>query len=69
MCPREVEGNGFIIGFKPVGSEGSTSCFKDVKGCASYFDFVIAFPVDQELVFLAIDSIFVNLFNLPFFLS
>ena len=46
MGPREVEGNGFVIGFKPVGSEGGTGTFKDVKGFPSCFDFVIAFPVD-----------------------
>ena len=46
MCPREVEGNGFVIGFKPVGSEGGTGFFKDVNGFPSCFDFVIAFPVD-----------------------
>ena len=46
MGPREVEGNGFVIGFKPVGSEGGTGSFEDVKQFPSGFDFVIAFPVD-----------------------
>ena len=69
MGPREVEGNGFVRGFKPVGSEGGTGSFKDVKGFPSCFDFVIAFPVDQELAFLSIDSILENFFNFPFFLS
>ena len=69
MGPREVEGNGLVIGFKPVGSEGGTGSFKDVEGFPSCFDFVIAFPVDQELAFSAIDSIFENLFNFPFLLS
>ena len=69
MCPREVEGNGLVIGFKPEGSEGGTGSFKDVKGFPSCFDFVIAFSVDLELAFLSIDSILENLFNFPFFLS
>ena len=50
MSPREVEANGFVIGFKLVGSEGGTGFFKYVKGFPSCFDFVIGFPVDQELV-------------------
>ena len=69
MGPREVEGNGFVIGVKPVGSEGGTGSFKGVKGFPSSFDFVIAFPMNKELAFLAIDSIFENLFNFPFLLS
>ena len=69
MGPGEVEGNGFVIGFKPVGSEGGTSSFKDVKGFPSCLDFVIAFTVDQELAFLVINSIFEDLFNFPFLLS
>ena len=69
MSPREVEGNGFVIGVKLVGSEGGTGSFKDLKGFPSGFDFVITFPVDEELAFLAIDSILKHLFNLPFFLS
>ena len=69
MGPREVEGNGFVIGVKPVGSEGCTGSFKGVKGFPSGFNFVIAFPMDKELAFLAIDSIFENLFNFPFLLS
>ena len=69
MGPREMEGNGFVIAFKPVGSEGGTGSFKDVKGFPSCFDLVIAFPVDQELAFFAIDSIFEDLFNFPFLLS
>ena len=64
-----MEGNGFIIGLEPVGSEGGTGSFKYIKGFPSCFDFVIGFPVDQELVFLAIDSIIENLFNFPFLLS
>ena len=58
MCSREVEGNGFVIGFKPVGPEGSTGTFKSIEWFPSCFDFVISCPVDQELAFLAIDSIF-----------
>ena len=46
MCPREVEGDGFIIGFKPVGSECGTGFFKSIERFPSSFDFVIAFPVD-----------------------
>ena len=69
MGPWEVEWNGFVIGVKPVGSEGGTGPFKSVKGFSSSFDFVIAFPMDKELAFLAIDSIFENLFNFPFLLS
>ena len=46
MGPREVERDGCVIGFKPVGSEGGTGSFKDVKGFPSCFHFVIAFPVD-----------------------
>ena len=69
MGPREVEGNGFVVGVKPVGSEGGTGSFKGVKGFPSSFDFVIAFPMNKELTFLAIDSILENLFNFPFLLS
>ena len=69
MGPRQVDGNGFVIGFKPVGSEGGTGSFKDVKRFPSCFYFVIAFLVDQELAFFAIDSIFENLFNFPSLLS
>ena len=65
MGPRVVEGNSFVIGVKPVGSESGTGFFKGVKGFPSVFDFVIAFPMDKELAFLAIDSIFENLFNFP----
>ena len=46
MCPREVEGNGFVIDFKPAGSEGSSGSFKDVKGFPSGFNLVISFLVD-----------------------
>ena len=69
MSPREVEGNSFVIAVKPVGSEGGTGSFKDVKGLPSGFDFVIAFLVDKQLAFLPIDSIFENFFNFPFLLS
>ena len=69
MSPREVEGNSFVIGVKPVGSECGTGSFKDVKGFPSSFDFVIAFPMDKELAFLAIDSVFENFFNFSFLLS
>ena len=48
MGPMEVEGNGFVIGFKPVGSEGGTGTFKDVKGFPSCFDFVIAFSTSHS---------------------
>ena len=61
MGPREVEGNSFVVGVKPVCSESGTGSFKGVKGFPSSFDFVIAFPVDKELAFLAIDSILENL--------
>ena len=64
-----MEGDGFVLGFKRIGSEGGTGCFKDVKGFPSCFDFVIALPVDQQLAFLAIDSNFENIFNFPFPLS
>ena len=69
MSPREVEGNIFVIGVKPVGSEGSTGSFKGVKGFPSGLDFVIAISMNKELAFLAIDWIFENLFNFPFLLS
>ena len=46
MGPREVEGNCFVIGFKPVGSEGGTGFFEDSKWFPSGFDFLIAFLVD-----------------------
>ena len=46
MCPREVEGNGFVIGFEPVCSESGTGSIKVVKGFPSCFDFIIAFPVE-----------------------
>ena len=46
MCPREVEGDSFVIGFKPVGSKGGTGSFKGIKWFPSCFDSVIAFPVD-----------------------
>ena len=58
MGPREVEGNGFVIGVKPVGFEGGTGSFKGVKGFPSGLDFVIAFSMNKELAFLSIDSIF-----------
>ena len=69
MGPRELEGNGFVIGCKPVGSEGGTCSFKHVKRFPSGFDFVIAFPVDEKLVLILIDSILENFFKLPFILS
>ena len=69
MGQREVEGKGFVIGVKPVGSEGGTGSFKGVKGFPSSFDFVIAFPMNKELAFLAINSIFENFFNFLFLLS
>ena len=69
MGPREVEGNGFVIGVKPVGSESGTGFFKGVKGFPSGFDFIIAFPINKELGFLAVDSIFENLLNFLFLLS
>ena len=69
MSPWEVEGDGFVIGIKPVGPKGGAGSFKDIKGFPSCFDFVIAFPMDKELAFLSIDSIFEDLFNFPFLLS
>ena len=69
MSAREVEGNCFIIGVKPVGSDGGTGSFKGVKRFPSGFDFVIAFSINKELAFLAIDPILENFFNLPFLLS
>jgi len=64
-----VEGNSFVIGVKPVGSKGSTDSFKDIKRLPSSFNFVIVFPMDWELAFLSIDSIFENFFNFLSFLS
>ena len=64
-----MEGNSFVIGIKPVGSESGTGSFKGVKGFPSGFDFIIAFPINKELAFLAIDSILENLFNFPLLLS
>jgi len=46
MSPREVEGNDFVIGVKPVSSKGSTGSFKDIGRFPSSFYFVIAFPMD-----------------------
>ena len=69
MGPREVEGNSFVIAVKPVGSESGTGSFKGVKKFPSGFDFIISFPMNKELMFLAIDSILENLFNFPFLLS
>ena len=64
-----MEGNGFVICFKPVDSVGGTGSFKGIERFPSCFDFVISFPVNQKLVFLAIDSIFEYFLNFPFFLS
>ena len=64
-----MEGNSFVIGVKPVGSEGSTGSFKGIKRSLSGFDFVIAFPMNKLFAFVAIDSIFENLVNFPFLLS
>jgi len=64
-----VEGNGFLIGIKPVSSKGSTGSFNDIKRLPSSFNFVIALPMDKKLAFLSIDLMFENLFNVPFFLS
>ena len=69
VCPREVEENGFIIGFKPVGSEDGTGSLEQGKGFPDCFDFVIAYPVVRELAFLSIDLILENFFNFSFFLS
>ena len=69
MSPTEVEGNSFVKGFKPVCYEGDTGFFKSFDRFSGGFSFVIAFPVDYELAFLAIDLIVENLFNFPFFLS
>jgi len=41
-----VEGNGFVIGVKPVSSKGSTGFFEDIKRLPSSFDLVIAFPME-----------------------
>jgi len=46
MSPGEVEGNGFVIGVKPVSSKSSTDSFKDIEWFPSGFNFVIAFPMD-----------------------
>ena len=46
MLPGEVEGNGFVVGFKPAGSESGTASFKGIERFPSCFDFIIAFPVD-----------------------
>ena len=64
-----MEGNSFVTGVKPVGSEVGTGSFQGVKRFPSGLDFVIAFPMNKELAFLAIDLIFENLFNFPFLLS
>ena len=64
-----MEGNSFVIGVKPVGSKGGAGSFESVKRFPSSFDFVLAFPRDKELAFLAIDSILENFFNFPFLLS
>jgi len=69
MSPGDVERNSFVIAVKPVSSKGSTGTFKDIERFPSSFDFVIAFPMDEELVFLSLNSIFENLFNFLFFLS
>ena len=64
-----MERNTFVIGVTLVGSEGGNGSFKGVKRFPSGFDFVIGFPVNKELAFLAIDSNFENRFNFPFLLS
>jgi len=63
-----VEANGFLIGVKPFSCKGTTASFKAIERFPSSFDFVIAFPMDYELEFLSLDSIFENLFNFSFFL-
>jgi len=69
MSPGEVEMNGFVIGVKAVSSKGSTGSFKNIERFPSGDQFVIAFPMDYELAFLSVHSIFENLFNFLFFLS
>jgi len=69
MCPGGVEGNGFLIGVKPVSAKGGTDAFKGVERFTSSFNFVIAFPLDWELALLLVNSIFQNLFNFSYFLS
>ena len=69
MCPREVEGNGFIICYKLVDSEGGTGSFKGIKRFPSCFDFVRTFLVNEEVAFLAIDPILEKFFYFPLFLS
>ena len=69
MGPRKVKGDGFIIGIKPVGSESGTGSFKGVKRFPSGFNIVIAFSVNKELAFLAIDSILENFFHFSFYSS
>ena len=41
-----MEGNGFIIGVKPVGSKGSTGSFEDIDRVPSSFALIIAFLID-----------------------
>jgi len=53
-----VEGNGFVIGVKPLSSKGSTGSFKHIERFPSSFNFVIAFSMDKEFAFLSLDSIF-----------
>ena len=58
-----MEGNSIVIGVKRVDYEGSTGSFKGFLGFLSSFDFVIAFPINKELAFLPIDSIFRKTFS------
>ena len=49
MSPGEVEGNGFVIGVKPVSSTDSNGSFKDSKKLTSNFDLLITFPYKFEI--------------------
>ena len=64
-----MEGDGFVVGVKPIGSKGGAGSFMDLERFPSSFNFVIAFPVYQELVFPMIDSIFENFLYFSFLLS
>jgi len=46
MSPGEVEGNGFVIGVKPVSSKGSAGSFNDIERFPGSFNFIIVVPMD-----------------------
>jgi len=65
MGPWDFEGDGLVVGIKPIDPNVISDGFEMFKWFPSGFNFVISFPVYLELALPAVDSVIEDFFNCP----